>query len=108
SIKRFFARWSGIRLNRFVFRLGVWLSVWAHLLTFAFLAHQVVVIEELVAVTDKEIRTRALDAYADDCLVVFAQFAHQRRKVGITAKNRKGIQMLFRIAKVQGVDDHPN
>ena len=68
--------------------------------------HQVVVINELIAIGDEQIGTGLLDAHADDFFGVFTQFRHQRRKIGIAGDDHEGVDMGFGVAQVQRIDDH--
>ena len=74
-------------------------------LGFAF-AHQVVVIDELIAVRDQQVRARILHPDADDLLRVLAQLRYQRRKIRVAADDDEGIDVLFRVAEIQRVDHH--
>src|ERR1017187_2478851 len=67
---------------------------------------QVVVIQEFVAVVDKEISGGILDADADDGLVVLAQLAYERREVGVAADDDEGVDVAFRVTQVERVHDH--
>jgi hypothetical protein len=78
----------------------------ALLLLALFLPHQVVVVDELVAVRDQQVRGRALDADADHELVVLAQLADQRREVRVAADDHEGVDVLLRVAQVERVHDH--
>src|SRR6185312_862363 len=70
------------------------------------LSDQVVVVDELVAIVDEQIRGRILDAHADDRLVVLAQLADQRREIRIAADNDERIDVPLGVAQVQRIDDH--
>jgi hypothetical protein len=70
------------------------------------LAHQVVVVDEFVAVVDEQVGGRVLDPDADDGLVVFAQLAHQRREIGIAADDHEGVDVALGVAQVERVHDH--
>ena len=67
-------------------------------------AHQVIVENEFVAVRHQQVGSRLLDAHADHLLGVFAQFRHQRRKVGIAADDDEGVDVGLGVAQVQGID----
>ena len=69
------------------------------------LAHQIVVINEFVAVGDQQVGTRLLDADADHPLRVLAQLRNQRREIRVAADDDKGIDMQLRIAEIEGIDD---
>src|SRR4029077_14896722 len=73
-----------------------------------FFTHQIVIVQELVAIVDEEVGTRALDANADDRLGVLPKFANQGRKIRIAAKDDKGIEMLLRVTKIERINHHPN
>src|SRR5438309_1959043 len=62
-------------------------------------AHQVVVIDELVAIGDQEVGARVLDADADHRLGVLAQLGDQRRKVGIAAHDDEGVDVRLGVAE---------
>ena len=59
------------------------------------LAQQVVVVDELVAAGDQQVRGRLLDTYADHSFVVFFELVDQRRKVAVTREQRKGVDVVF-------------
>src|SRR5581483_5325112 len=67
---------------------------------------EVVVIDELVAVRDQQVRRRVLDADADHVLRVLAQLRDERREVGIAADDDERVDVRFRIAEIERVDDH--
>jgi hypothetical protein len=71
-----------------------------------FLAHEVVVVDELVAVGDQQIGRRILDADADHRLRVLAQLRDQRRKIGIAADHDERVDVRLRVAEVERVDHH--
>ena len=72
------------------------------------LGHEVVVEDELVAVVHQEVGRGALDADADHRLRVLAELAHQRREVGVARHDDERVDVLLRVAEVEGVDDHPD
>jgi hypothetical protein len=74
----------------------------------ALLAHQVVVVDELVAVIDQQVARRVLHAQADHLLVVLAQLADQRRKVAVARDDHKDVDVRFRVTKVERVHDQAN
>ena len=69
-------------------------------------ANQVVVVDELVAIGDQQIRRRALDAAAEHALVVFLELRDQRRKVAVARDQGEDVDVLLRVAQVERVDDH--
>ncbi len=72
----------------------------------ALLAHEIVVIDELVAVIEEQIGGRVLDPDPDDRLGVLAQLAHQRREIRIAADDDEGVDVALGVAQVEGIDDH--
>src|SRR3954469_13423684 len=54
-------------------------------------AHQIVVVDELVAVADQQIRARVLHPDADHGLRVLAQLGDERREVRVAADDDEGI-----------------
>src|SRR5688572_6491455 len=70
------------------------------------LPHEIVVVDELVAVRDQQVRGRALHADADDELVVLAQLADERREVRVAADDHERVDVLLRVAQVERVHDH--
>jgi hypothetical protein len=81
-------------------------SPWAACSVAAAAAHQVVVVDELVAVGDQQVGGGVLDADADHRLVVLAQLADQRREIRVAADDDEGVDVLLRVAEVERVDDH--
>jgi hypothetical protein len=71
-----------------------------------FPAHQVIVVNELIAVVDEQIRGGVLYADTDDGLGVLAQLADQGREIGVAAQDDKGIDVPFGVAQIECVDDH--
>jgi len=71
-------------------------------------ASPVVVEDELVTVLDQQVGCRVLDPDADYRLVVLAQLADQRRKIGIPADDHEAIDVRLGVAEVQCVDHHPD
>ena len=71
-------------------------------------ADEIVVEDELVAALHQEVAGGALDAAADDSLVVFLQFGNQRRKIAVSRQQRENIDVLFRITEIDGVHYHVN
>ena len=69
-------------------------------------AHQVVVINEFVAVGDQQVGAALLDAHTNHLLGVFAQFGDQGREVGVAGNDHEGVDMGLGVAQVQGIDDH--
>ena len=70
------------------------------------LAHEIIVVDELIAVGHEQIRGRILHPDTDDTLVVLAQLAHERREVRIAADDHEGLDMRFGVAQVERIDDH--
>ena len=68
--------------------------------------HQVVVIDEFVAVADKQIGGRFLDPNADDGLGVLAQFADKRGEIRVAADDDERVDVALRVAEVERIDDH--
>ena len=58
-------------------------------------ADQVVVVDELVAAGDQQVRGRLLDTYADHSFVVFFELVDQRREVAVAREQRKGVDVVF-------------
>ncbi|MDR8956056.1 hypothetical protein FEP76_04572 [Burkholderia multivorans] len=71
-------------------------------------AHEIVVEDELIAVRDQQVGRRLLHADADHLLRVLAQFRHERRKIRVAADDHERIDMRFRVAEVERVDDEPD
>src|SRR5688572_12536508 len=69
-------------------------------------AHQVVVVDEFVAVVDQQVGARVLYADADHRLRVLAQLRHQRRKIRISAHDDERVDVGLGVAKVEGVHHH--
>jgi hypothetical protein len=74
----------------------------------ALFANKIVVVDELVAVRDQQVGRRVLDAHADHRLVVLAQLRHERREIRIAADDDERVDVRFRVAKIERVDDHPD
>src|SRR5258708_960645 len=70
------------------------------------LAHQVVVVDERVAVGDQEVGGGLLHADADHGLVVLAQLAHERREIRVAAHDHEGVDVRLGVAEVERVDHH--
>ena len=73
-----------------------------------FYANQIVVINELVAVVDKQVGGRFLHANADDRLGVLAELAHERREIRIAADDDERVDVALRVTKIERVDYHPD
>ena len=71
-----------------------------------FLAHEVVVENEFVAVRDQQIGGRILDADADHGLVVLAQLGDERRKIRVAADDDERVDVRLGVAEVERIDDH--
>src|SRR5207249_6818452 len=71
-------------------------------------AHEIVVIDEFVAVANESIGRGLFNADADDGLVVLAQFADERRKVRIAANNDEGVDVTLGVTEIERIDDHAN
>ena len=68
--------------------------------------HEVVVVDEFVAVVNEQIGSRLLHSDADDRLVVLAQLAHERREIRVAADDRESVDVTFRVTKIERVDHH--
>src|SRR6266481_2924603 len=68
--------------------------------------HEIVVIDEFVAVADEQIGRGLFNADADDRLVVLAQFADERRKVRIAANDDEGVDVTLGVTEIERIDDH--
>ena len=69
-------------------------------------AHEVVVIQEFVAVVDEQVGAGILDADADDFFGVLAQLADERGEVGVATDDDKGVDVALGVTKIEGIDDH--
>ena len=69
-------------------------------------AHQVVVVDELVAVADQQVRAGVLHADADHGLRVLAQLGDERREVRVAADDDEGVDVRLGVAEVERVDHH--
>ena len=72
----------------------------------ALLAHEVVVVDELVAARDEQVRGGVLHAEPDDALVVLAQLRDERREVRVAADDDEGVDVRLGVAQVESVDHH--
>src|SRR5687767_10075325 len=70
------------------------------------LAHQIVVVDELVAIGDQQVGAGVLHPYADHRLRVLTQLRHQRREIRVAADDDEGVDVLLGVAKVERVYDH--
>jgi HemK-like putative methylase len=68
-------------------------------------AHEVVVVDELVAVLHEQVAGGVLHAQRDDPLVVLAQLAHQRREVRVARDDHEQVDVVLGVAEVQRVYD---
>src|SRR5690242_2393136 len=59
------------------------------------LAHQVVVVDELVAIGDEQVARGVLHAHADHFLVVLAQLGDERREIRVAADDDEGVDVRF-------------
>src|SRR5262245_32610212 len=69
-------------------------------------AHEIVVVDELVAGADQEVRGRALDAAADHAAVVLLELRGERREVAVAGDQREDVDVVLLVAEVEGVDHH--
>jgi hypothetical protein len=67
---------------------------------------EVVVVDELVAGVDQQVRGRALHAAADHPLVVLLELGDQRREVAVAGQQREDVDVLLGVAEVERVDHH--
>jgi hypothetical protein len=70
------------------------------------LAHEIVVIDELVAALDEQVGRGVLHAHADHALVVLAQLRDERGKVRIAAHDHERVDVRLGVAEVERIHDH--
>src|SRR5512134_4044249 len=63
-------------------------------------AHEIVVVDELVAVVDEQIGARVLDTDSDHRLRVLAQLRYERREVRVPAHDDEGVDMRLGVAEI--------
>src|SRR6266545_2654492 len=66
----------------------------------------VLVIDELVAVVDQQVRGGVLHPDADDVLVVLLELGDERREVAVPREDDEGVEVLLGVGEVHRVDDH--
>ena len=68
-------------------------------------SQQVVIKNEFITIAHQQIRSRTLYADTDHHFVVFSEFAHQRREIGILADDDKGVDVFSGAAMFIVFDD---
>src|SRR5436190_15943649 len=70
------------------------------------LAHEVVVVDEFVAVGDQQVGAGVLHTDANHGFGVLPQLGYQWRKIRVAADDDKGVDVLLGVAEVKRVDHH--
>ena len=65
---------------------------------------QVFIIDELVTVIDEEVGARLLHPKTDHLFAIFLQFGDQGREITVTGDNDEGVDVLFGVTEVNGID----
>ncbi len=90
------------------FRLPGSLLLWSRARFFGRRFDEIVVIDELVAIGDEELRRRALDATANHAFIVFLELGNQWREIAVPGDESKEVNILLGVTKIDGVNDHSN